>query len=65
MSTPLRSVRVRTDVTRVLVVTAHPDDVDFGAAGTVATWTASGNSSTKRLGTVEFHIPWMRRFEAK
>ena len=42
MSTPLRSVRVRTDVTRVLVVTAHPDDVDFGAAGTVATWTAAG-----------------------
>lgn len=27
---------------RVLVVTAHPDDVDFGAAGTVATWTAAG-----------------------
>jgi LmbE family N-acetylglucosaminyl deacetylase len=42
VSTPLRSVRVRTDVTRVLVVTAHPDDVDFGAAGTVATWTADG-----------------------
>lgn len=30
------------DVTRVLVVTAHPDDVDFGAAGTVATWTDAG-----------------------
>jgi LmbE family N-acetylglucosaminyl deacetylase len=29
---------------RVLVVTAHPDDVDFGAAGTVASWTASGVS---------------------
>jgi LmbE family N-acetylglucosaminyl deacetylase len=27
---------------RVLVVTAHPDDVDFGAAGTVATWTERG-----------------------
>ena len=29
-------------ITSVLVVTAHPDDVDFGAAGTVAGWTASG-----------------------
>jgi LmbE family N-acetylglucosaminyl deacetylase len=27
---------------RVLVVCAHPDDVDFGAAGTVATLTAAG-----------------------
>lgn len=30
------------DVERALVITAHPDDVDFGAAGTVACWTASG-----------------------
>src|SRR5213080_3027646 len=29
-------------VERVLVVTAHPDDVDFGAAGTIATWTDAG-----------------------
>src|SRR3954447_191812 len=30
------------EVERVLVVTAHPDDVDFGAAGTVAAWTDKG-----------------------
>ena len=29
-------------VGRVLVVTAHPDDVDFGTAGTVAAFTAAG-----------------------
>jgi LmbE family N-acetylglucosaminyl deacetylase len=29
-------------VERALVVVAHPDDVDFGAAGTVATWTDEG-----------------------
>jgi LmbE family N-acetylglucosaminyl deacetylase len=27
---------------RILVVTAHPDDVDFAAAGTVASWTSAG-----------------------
>ncbi|MSO79671.1 MAG: PIG-L family deacetylase [Acidimicrobiia bacterium] len=30
------------DIERALVITAHPDDVDFGAAGTVATWTDAG-----------------------
>jgi LmbE family N-acetylglucosaminyl deacetylase len=29
-------------VERILVVTAHPDDVDFGVAGSVATWVKSG-----------------------
>lgn len=29
-------------VERALVVTAHPDDVDFGAAGTIARWTQAG-----------------------
>jgi LmbE family N-acetylglucosaminyl deacetylase len=29
-------------VQRALVITAHPDDVDFGAAGSVATWTDAG-----------------------
>jgi LmbE family N-acetylglucosaminyl deacetylase len=30
------------DVTRILSITAHPDDVDFGAAGTIARWTDAG-----------------------
>lgn len=30
------------EISRALVVTAHPDDVDFAAAGTVATWTDAG-----------------------
>src|SRR3984885_15093161 len=31
-----------TEINRVLSITAHPDDVDFGAAGTVARWTEAG-----------------------
>ncbi len=31
---------------RILVITAHPDDVDFGAAGTVAGWTSAGIAVT-------------------
>ncbi len=38
----MSSVDISSDVTRVLVVTAHPDDVDFGASGTVATLVAAG-----------------------
>ncbi|CAN5496544.1 PIG-L family deacetylase [soil metagenome] len=30
------------DIERILVVAAHPDDADFGAAGTIATWTRAG-----------------------
>jgi LmbE family N-acetylglucosaminyl deacetylase len=30
------------DIARILTITAHPDDVDFAAAGTVARWTDGG-----------------------
>ena len=42
----MSAVDISSDVTRVLVVTAHPDDVDFGASGTVATLVAAGVSVT-------------------
>ena len=35
-----------TDVERVLAITAHPDDIDFGAAGTIATLTDCGVAVT-------------------
>jgi LmbE family N-acetylglucosaminyl deacetylase len=38
-------------VERVLVITAHPDDVDFGVAGSVATWTDAGIQVTYCLAT--------------
>jgi LmbE family N-acetylglucosaminyl deacetylase len=36
------SPRPLDDVQRVLVVTAHPDDVDFSSGGTIALWTKAG-----------------------
>ena len=38
-------------VERALVVMAHPDDVDYGAAGTIATWTDQGIEVTYCLIT--------------
>ncbi|MFF9151704.1 PIG-L deacetylase family protein [Streptomyces sp. NPDC014846] len=34
------------DWTRALAVVAHPDDMEFGAAGAVARWTAAGKTVT-------------------
>jgi LmbE family N-acetylglucosaminyl deacetylase len=39
---PLLTNRDGSSVRRVLAVMAHPDDVDFGAAGTVRAWTEAG-----------------------
>jgi LmbE family N-acetylglucosaminyl deacetylase len=36
---------------RILVIVAHPDDVDFGAAGSIAMWVASGATVTYCLVT--------------
>lgn len=61
-------------VTRVLVVAAHPDDVDFGASGTIALMTQAGISVTYCIctdgdaggfddTTDRSHIPGIRRAE--
>ena len=39
------------DIQRVLMVAAHPDDIDFTAAGTVALWTDAGIEVTYCLVT--------------
>jgi LmbE family N-acetylglucosaminyl deacetylase len=39
------------DVRRVLAVFAHPDDVDFGSAGTVASWIEAGIEVTYLIAT--------------
>ncbi len=35
-----------TEVARILAIFAHPDDIDFGAAGTIARWTDAGIAVT-------------------
>lgn len=39
------------EVERALVVVAHPDDIDFGSAGTIAGWTDAGIAVTYLLVT--------------
>ncbi len=45
------SIGPRSAPARVLVVMAHPDDVDFGSAGTIAALTGAGSSVTYCLVT--------------
>ncbi len=62
------------DIERILIVTAHPDDVDFGAGGTVATWTdrgidvsyciiTDGDAGGFDAGVARSEIPVIRRAE--
>jgi LmbE family N-acetylglucosaminyl deacetylase len=39
------------EIERALIVVAHPDDVDFGAAGTASTWVDTGIAVTYLLCT--------------
>jgi LmbE family N-acetylglucosaminyl deacetylase len=64
------------EVERVLAVTAHPDDVDFGASATIASWTAAGVEVTYCVctdgdaggfdpGVDRAEIPGIRRAEQR
>jgi len=64
------------EVERGLVVVAHPDDIDFGAAGTIAGWTDAGIAVTYLLVTtgdaggfddavVRSDLPAMRQAEQR
>ena len=54
------------EVQRILVINAHPDDVDFSAAGTVALWTDAGIDVTYCIvtaGDAGGHDPSVPRAE--
>ncbi len=49
MSTPLAPMPA--DWSRALAVVSHPDDLEYGAAGAIAAWTAAGKEVTYLLVT--------------
>ena len=49
--TPRPQPRPDSEIERALVVTAHPDDADYGSAGTLAGWTDAGIEVTLLLCT--------------
>jgi len=51
MAAPLEPHPDTAAYSRVLVVAAHPDDIEWGMAGTVARWTAEGKRVTYLLIT--------------
>lgn len=42
MAVPVANPRLDDEIERVLAIVAHPDDIDFGGAGTIAGWTCAG-----------------------
>jgi LmbE family N-acetylglucosaminyl deacetylase len=48
---PLEPLPDTAEFTRVLVVVAHPDDIEWGLAGTVARWTGEGKTVSYLLVT--------------
>ncbi|MGW7687052.1 PIG-L deacetylase family protein [Kribbella sp. NPDC054772] len=42
MTVPEANPRPDSEIERILAVVAHPDDIDFGGAGSVALWTKAG-----------------------
>ncbi len=51
MAAPLEPMPDTAEYSRVLVVVAHPDDIEWGMAGTVARWTAEGKTVSYVLVT--------------
>ena len=51
MAAPLEPHPDTAAYSRVLVIAAHPDDIEWGTAGTVARWTAEGKQVTYLLIT--------------
>ena len=52
-----------TEIKRVLVINAHPDDSDFGASGSIAQWVKAGiEVDRKMLADLAVNEP--RAFEA-
>ena len=61
---------------RALIVAAHPDDIEFGCAGTVATWTdagaqvtycivTDGSTGTQDRGVIGEKLAETRRLESE
>lgn len=51
MAAPLEPLPDTAEFARVLVVVAHPDDIEWGMAGTVARWTQEGKTVSYLLVT--------------